>query len=899
MVGFSLQFFAVAAIGITLLLAVYAAYVRIKSRTYTEKRFHFVALWACTSVVFMAAFSVTDIQIFSIALKLFGIDLQIATLPEKALIIFLAGSYCYVVRNWALQWTGLLTEEGKKNKDRERHKGILIDGLSETIRIVRGQPPSKLSEQSSSESRRLALSTPINELPFSEQVRILILAKWPEYEIVEDSWAGGISCWQGLDRAFDRPILVACGINSTEFDFSALAELAKIQANPRGVLVICVFQIKSTNADHFQNVFQRDFDAKFISFDELAQTVANFDEYRRFIRLEFEQKPLPDADFAIADVLAPTRVRLSSSRNSQRDDEVTTIDFEKLVTNWVTERSDRQLALLGEYGQGKSTAALALTYKLLFQPDFANRCDNRIPILVRLTGRSPSTTRLGELLGAWGAQYNLSGQVLLSLHKAGRLLLIFDAFDEMAHVMDRTARFEHFDALWEFASYDAKILFTGRPNFFLDDEELKEVLGIAKSTAVGPYCEAFSVVPFDLEQIERAIGWLPDEKKRILVDATKRSPALQEVCCRPSLLYLIAHLWNRNRLDLRDENVRSASVVLEFISYSLERQVQKQQTEAASRRPERQFISVTKNELGYFTSGIAVSVLTEGRQNSIARDIFEMRIEELYQRISSVKLPAGTDEVGGLALPITQRFIDLAKPIEACANAVRTHGVIEHDFTRPRHYRFSHKSFAEVLASQVLTNKLLSDDEISAAIEAANSCSIIELAQQPQILEFLADFLAKDSQTRKIEYEDIYKRIFPSKIELVPYTRLRSIATSLVFFVHAQRTVRLAMLFSFVICSTLFLATFFTQQLARTKPNLSSLAAFEQITVETPLLGVMSVSVIIMMLFIVFSLLFADRSLHRFALLDRLCSLLEKKGFPIKRTSLEKAAQRLATRRAM
>ena len=84
---------------------------------------------------------------------------------------------------------------------------------------------------------------------------------------------------------------------------------------------------------------------------------------------------------------------------------------------------------------------------------------------------------------------------------AGRLALVFEGFDEMALVGDAEIRLKHFRTLWQFAYPRAKILVTGRPNFFLDEEEMKAALGISKPIGDRPYCEALRLAPFNPEQI--------------------------------------------------------------------------------------------------------------------------------------------------------------------------------------------------------------------------------------------------------------------------------------------------------------------------------------------------------------------------------------------------------------
>ena len=54
---------------------------------------------------------------------------------------------------------------------------------------------------------------------------------------------------------------------------------------------------------------------------------------------------------------------------------------EVYLKTWLDEPSQRQIALLGEYGQGKSSATLMFTYHLMCE---SSQLPKRIPILIEL-----------------------------------------------------------------------------------------------------------------------------------------------------------------------------------------------------------------------------------------------------------------------------------------------------------------------------------------------------------------------------------------------------------------------------------------------------------------------------------------------------------------------------------
>ena len=388
-------------------------------------------------------------------------------------------------------------------------------------------------------------------------------------------------------------------------------------------------------------------------------------------------------------------------------------NLDEFFISWGSRSGSQHIALLGDYGQGKSTAALELTYRALHDGEFAAALGRRIPLFIRLTGLSPMTTTPEDLLGAWGTKYGLNGRALLALHRAGRTILIFDAFDEMANVSDRGDRFNHFWTLWQHACPGSRIMFTGRPNFFLDDEELKGALGISEGKATGPYCSAIRIEPFSLAQIQESLRWLSDDQVSLLVNTIDKLPHLKEIAERPSLLFQLSQLWHSGRLNLESTNIESASIIQEFVTYCIERQVAKQSGNIASDSQDHIFIPLRQSELEYFTAGCAVASLDEGRNNSLPEPVFHQTISELWNKIGDNDFPLNFNEGQSLLMSLRERLRDRPEPVETCKQAVRTHGVLEHDPSRSGVYKFSHKSFAEVMAASVITAGALSRSDES------------------------------------------------------------------------------------------------------------------------------------------------------------------------------------------
>lgn len=135
------------------------------------------------------------------------------------------------------------------------------------------------------------------------------------------------------------------------------------------------------------------------------------------------------------------------------------------VEEWVASDSQNGLAILGSYGQGKSSLArrIAAHYAQAYLHDQTGR----IPIRKTL-GDVVHETRLEALFGAeFTADFPLKGYQFKTfdhLNQSGRLLVILDGFDEMKHAMtasDFLTNFREFNRLLRGKS---KVLLLGRPN---------------------------------------------------------------------------------------------------------------------------------------------------------------------------------------------------------------------------------------------------------------------------------------------------------------------------------------------------------------------------------------------------------------------------------------------------
>lgn len=424
--------------------------------------------------------------------------------------------------------------------------------------------------------------------------------------------------------------------------------------------------------------------------NEMLDSLIDLTPYEQFIKEQFTSREIANGS---GKTLKENYVHLQG----KSDNEEPIGEIELYVANWLKEtEGNKHLALLAEYGCGKSVVSLKMTYELL-----ENRQQgSRIPILIELRGKSPRNLNVTEILSTWGAPYRIDAASLLKLHKAGKLLIIFEGFDEMDMIGDKEMRLNHFQRLWEFAISKSKIIITGRPNFFLDDKELKTNLGIYKPFESSHYCEAIYIEKFNLEQIKLALRNVDQNtKEQVLFILNESSNSnFYDLVSRPAILHLVAVIWKDRKLAELKENINSAIVISEFIKYSYARQSDKSNEFPLSER-----------EREYFMLGIAVFMFSNaGGTNQIKKEDLENLILKLYKKFPE-EITSFQSAIQPNRRPLKERMRDNNQAEDSVLTDVRSCGILVNDLARKDYFKFAHKSYLEYQASLYFVESLVQD----------------------------------------------------------------------------------------------------------------------------------------------------------------------------------------------
>ena len=617
--------------------AAYVFVVWIRRRRFTKERFAFASLSAIVFLTGIIASSITRSSMpwHAIERMIYWISGQSFTAPEPKLVdyLFLLGVYSlsiFAIVNLFKNWNGLRSVAQYSAEQRKQEMSLLTEGARELRRmILRLDPPLIYEPEPYSLSLDLAVAT--DDLPWRHRALDLVQLRWSHYAFSkDDGWLHTEQCWVGRNVEANNPVLLRCA--SHAIAPSELRRLIKraeeIKSDDLASKIEIIVAIKDGLPSPIGSM--QDTAVRFETESTLLDHLIDWTEYRHDVRKRMSVVKLPDSALTVLDVFVEPHF------TPVYENPVSDHPLQAFLDCWLNESGQRHVALLGDYGQGKSTSALAFAYR-----ELNLRHAHRVPILIELRGKSPRNVTPLELLAGWSAKYNINPRSLMYLNQSGRLVLIFEGFDEMALAGDAEIRLKHFKTIWSFCHPSSKILITGRPNFFFDEEELLMSLGIGAPTPDKPYCTAIRLKPFSVEQVAGALRKHPIWVREEICRFALHNEQFRELISRPSLLHVVAILWSKDHLSSKLKDLTSAYIMERFIRHSFNRQGLKEQDS-----PE--FMALTTEERQYFMKGIAAYMASQDLQNQIGGAQLNETVAALVDSIPEIvsrRSPAITGEV--------------------------------------------------------------------------------------------------------------------------------------------------------------------------------------------------------------------------------------------------------------
>ncbi len=268
-------------------------------------------------------------------------------------------------------------------------------------------------------------------------------------------------------------------------------------------------------------------------------------DFRPYLRTQMER--LAADQRYPAELYVPQRLRYRFGEEERREPNAL-----EVLEQWVSEPQGRFVLVLGNFGHGKSfllrQLARRLTHRLETTPD----ADTPIPLLIELRGLEKAQeleSLIAQHLTRCGMQ-RIDLPAFNYMLEQGRLVLLFDGFDELALRVTYTRAGEHFRALLQAVRGNARLVVTSRTQHFENDHQVRTSLG--HEVARLPRSRFTYLEGFDRSQIRLFLTrWMKDERRaEARMREIEQVRDLMGLSHNPRMLSFIA--------ELEDEDLQAA-----------------------------------------------------------------------------------------------------------------------------------------------------------------------------------------------------------------------------------------------------------------------------------------------------------------------------------------------------
>ncbi|WP_309734514.1 hypothetical protein [Chamaesiphon sp. OTE_75_metabat_556] len=253
-----------------------------------------------------------------------------------------------------------------------------------------------------------------------------------------------------------------------------------------------------------------------LTFDELIDQDANFTPYLEWLEREIKKREIDryyvDLGCTKGEFDADTRTLRGTSKYSVADGGI-----DRYIDRWLENPVTEHVSILGEFGTGKTWFAFHYAGKCLQAYRDAKSKGMprpRLPLVIPLRDYAKALDVENVLAGFFYTQHNirLNSEVFDRLNRMGKLLLIFDGFDEMADKIDTQKMTDNFWELAKVVTTNAKVILTCRTEHFPTAQDGRENFGgeripsTANKIAIAPKFETLELMKFDDEQIRAVLS---------------------------------------------------------------------------------------------------------------------------------------------------------------------------------------------------------------------------------------------------------------------------------------------------------------------------------------------------------------------------------------------------------
>lgn len=296
-------------------------------------------------------------------------------------------------------------------------------------------------------------------------------------------------------------------------------------------------------------------------------------------------------------------------------------DLEEEVERWIKRKEEPMLAILGDYGSGKTTFCRHLADRLA-QRYVENRGNAELPVLISLR-QHRTTATIAEMVNATLLQFGRTAQEL-STEPRQRPIILLDGMDEQAERFTESEAKRQFFQIHAALPKSARVILTSRTHFFRSQMEEADVLTLhdPSNTGLLParprplttlYIASLSAEKQDRYlQLSQGVRW---QNVRGTIDSIYD---LRDLSRRPILLNLVSRLLD----DFQHYQGRVGQV-----------EVYKIAVESWIRRE--QWRGLHQDEIERFLEGLAFSLLQKYKESLSIADLRQEVASRFRSRILS------------------------------------------------------------------------------------------------------------------------------------------------------------------------------------------------------------------------------------------------------------------------
>ncbi|QLE40226.1 NACHT domain-containing protein [Nostoc sp. C052] len=363
-----------------------------------------------------------------------------------------------------------------------------------------------------------------------------------KYEIWAEEyfeWIIQIPVRRSYDRILIRGVAGEIGLS----DVMALRSSVEAQKTDEGWLVT-TRRISRAARDEVKKEENRHLDC--FTFDELIDLDADFNGYLDWLESQIKRRKIDTKYVPLActkeEIDPVTKQRIGVSRYEEEDGWI-----DGYIDLWLDDPAKEHISILGEFGTGKTWFVFHYAWTALQRYRDAQKRGverPRLPLVITLRDFAKALNVENVLAGFFFTQHNirLNSEVFDQLNRMGKLLLIFDGFDEMAAKVDRQQMINNF---WELAKVvvpGSKVILTCRTEHFPEAKEGRALLNAElqastkKLTGETPQFEVLELEKFNDEQIRQVLS---SQAEAATVEQVIGNPQLLDLARRPVMTDLI------------------------------------------------------------------------------------------------------------------------------------------------------------------------------------------------------------------------------------------------------------------------------------------------------------------------------------------------------------------------